>query len=168
MWIGLLVALLVGGLIGYLIGWNLAPADTETLTVTETATVAPPAYTLSTSVDAQVRFDGESCLYGGPAEVTADTQVAFAYTATVANSALIVWQVLPGITYEEISEAVATRAADEPPKWLADYGQSEPVDARQQTLEMPLGEGMWVVSCATNPETTNQIFMSTVVRAVGG
>lgn len=170
MWVGIVVALLIGGLIGYLIGWNVAPTETETVTVTEqvTETVAPPAYTAGTEAEAFVAFDGASCTYSGPAEVNARTMVAFTYAATVADSTLIVWQVEPGITYEQVVRAVNTRSSDEPPPWLVYWEQSAPSDARQQTLSMLLIPGTYVVSCATNPDTsTGDVLMSTMIRAVG-
>lgn len=167
--IAVLSSLVVGGLVGYLFGWSLGPTETETVTVTDTVTetVAPPAYTVSDEVEALVTFDGERCTYAGPAELAARTWVEFTYRATV-DSGLVVWQVEPGITYERVMRAVDTRAGDDPPPWLVDFGTSAPLGAREQSLRMSLPEGMHVVSCITPAETTNDAFASTIIRVLPG
>jgi len=169
MWIAVVVALLVGGLIGYLIGWNVAPTETETVTVTDTVTetVAPPAYTAGTEMEALVTFDGTNCAYAGPAEVNARTQATFTYTAAENGSSLIVWKVASGTTYEQVLRA-HQRPTDDPPAFLDYWEQSNPVDTRQQTLSMSLIEGTYVVTCATSPETTNDVFASTMIRVIPG
>jgi hypothetical protein len=166
-WIAVVVALLVGGLVGYLIGWNLGPTETQTVTQTVTETVAPPAYTTGDEVEAVVAFDGASCTYAGPAEVIAGTRATFAYTATVKGSSLIVWKVASGTTYEQVVQAVDTRTTDDPPPFMDYWEQSAPEDTLQQSLSMSLVEGTYVVSCATNPETsTNEAFTSTMIRVL--
>jgi hypothetical protein len=175
------VALVIGGLIGYLIGWNLAPADTETVTVTDTVTetAAPPAYTAGTEMEALVTFDGTSCTYAGPTEVNAGTRGVFSYAATVMGSTLVVWQVEPGTTYEQVIEASGSRYADGPP-FLYYWKASEPGSAPRQTLSMSLIAGTYVVSCvenasfpwgewvAFNDDGTNEVFTSTMIRVLPG
>jgi hypothetical protein len=164
-WTIVIASLVVGGLVGYLLGWNLAPTETETVTQAVTETVAPAAYTVSDEVEALVTFDGTSCTYAGPAELEARTWVEFTYRATV-DSGLVVWLVEPGITYEQVMRAVETRAGDDPPPWLVGYQTSAKVGAREQWLRMSIPAGMHVVSCVTPPETTNDVFASTIIRVL--
>jgi hypothetical protein len=165
-WVLLLVALVLGGLVGYLLGWATGPSETQTLTTTVTETAPAPAYTTSSEFQAQVAFDGTNCLYSGPTEVRAGARATFAYTAMLRESTLLIWRVSPGITYEQVLKA-HERSVSDPPAYLERYENSEPADARQQTLRMPLEEGIWVVSCAMNPDTsTGDIVFGTMLRSV--
>jgi hypothetical protein len=71
----------------------------------------------------------------------------------------------PDKTYEDMLQ-VATRDADDPPSWAVPNWNSEPAGAPHQSLTMTLGEGLWAIVCLTSPETTNDVVLGTMIRAV--
>ncbi|HEX9122711.1 MAG TPA: hypothetical protein VF984_05025, partial [Actinomycetota bacterium] len=90
------------------------------------------------------------------------------YTAVeTVQSAMVVIRLLPDMTYEDMVQ-VATRDADNPPSWAVPNWESEPTGAPHQSLAMSLDEGVWAILCGTSPETTNDMVMGTMLRAVGG
>jgi hypothetical protein len=105
-WIAAVAALILGGLAGFLLGWAFGPTETRTVTetvtdtVTETVTQAP--YTTSRHVTVQLSFDGERCLYSGPAELIAGSTVRVRYDSPDQDSGWFLWWLSPWTTYEDL------------------------------------------------------------------
>ena len=169
-WIAVILALIVGAVGGYFLRWGTEPTKTETQTQTVIQTVTPPAYTTSTNVAAQVTFDGKSCMYSGPGELQAGTTMKLTCTAgdlSAQPSALVVWYAMPGTTYEEVRQYLAKPGSASPaPPFVVDYRVSHPVSTANQTLRVPLTEGLWGVTCNTSPESTDTGYYGAMLRVV--
>ncbi len=161
-----ILALIVGGIGGYFL------APTKTVTNTNTVTVPPAAYTASSQVQAQVGFNAATCTYNGPTELKAGTQLSLSYRTTEPEpSALNVFSIAPGTTWEQLIQSTETRAASDPPTFVnrANIFNFPPVGAGGQSslTTTPLPAGLWAVGCATSADSSNKMFVATILRVVG-
>ena len=146
------LVLVLGGLLGFLVGRAMAPDET----VTKTVRVSAPAYFTSSTVNANVVFDGTVAAYHGPAEVKAGTAVNFTFKST--DALLAIGRVDPGITWEQV---VAYTSTAQPP-WLSDVTTSI-VNVKGVTTAT-LSKGVYVVAVLTSPSSTDRAYYATMIR----
>lgn len=130
------IALVVGALGGFFIGRANAPEKT----VTNTVTVAAPAYSVAGKVGATVLFNGTTAAFNGPAEMKAWTNASFTLTSTEKDAVLVVGQSnVPTLTWESFS--AYTGSAE--PTWLQ---KDFTVIRAGYTVTIAMKPGLWLVS----------------------
>lgn len=109
-------------------------------------------------LDVGVHWDGVRCTYVGPAVITDGTTTRFEYTFDEGTDAplLFVGGVLPGTSWDEVLEYVATHRASDVPAWviLTGYANIPPGTSSLYTISTEIAGqpvGGYLVGCATAP-----------------
>lgn len=109
-------------------------------------------------LDVGVHWDGVACTYIGPAVIADGTMTRIEYTFDEGTDAplLFVGGVVPGTSWDEVLEYVATHRASEAPGWviLTGYANIPPGTSSLFTISTEIAGrpvGGFFVGCATAP-----------------
>lgn len=154
---------------------TVSPSTTAQASETIQATPTPTPTPSQEPITVRVTFDGTKCVYEGPRVFLDGTEVLFTFVPTdewAQHAALIVGDVTPGTTLEEVRADLSSRAAHERPPYLIEYWDSYGPGTFRATMSTMVSgvrpTGGYVVVCVTSPETTDDAFFADLLTIAGG